>query len=77
MHVMILATKKCSHYPNLARELDDLGVNHEIIFVEDQPELAQRYGIRHSPNLVVDGRIICRGQPSEHQLRELLNLNGA
>jgi len=71
---MILATKNCSQYPNLAHELNDLGIKHDIVFVEDQPELAQRYSIRHSPNLLIDGNIVCRGQPSEHQLRELLNL---
>lgn len=76
MNVQIVATKTCSHYPNLTRELDDLGIGHDVIFIEDRPELAQRYTIRHSPNLVVDGRIVCRGQPSGRQLRDLLNLGG-
>jgi len=76
MNVMILATRNCSHYTNLSHELDDLGVEHEVIFVEDHPELAEKYMIRHSPNLVMDGKLICRGQPSEHQLREMLTGNG-
>lgn len=76
MNVMILATRNCSHYPNLSRELDDLGIGHEITFVEDRPKLAEQYAIRHSPNLLVDGKVVCRGQPSERQLREILDLGG-
>jgi len=41
--------------------------------VEDNPEIAQRYAIRHSPNLVV-GEVVYRGQPSEAELRSLLDL---
>jgi predicted thioredoxin/glutaredoxin len=69
MRVKIIATKTCSHYPNLARELRDLGVAHEVVFVEEQPETVARYGIRHSPNLVVEEEVVFRGQPSERELR--------
>lgn len=69
MNVKIIATRSCSHRPNLERELADLGIPYELVFVEEQPELAQRLGIRHSPNLVVDDEVVFRGQPSEAQLR--------
>lgn len=64
MNVMIVASRNCSHYPKLARELDDPGVSHEIVCAEDRPEPAQRYGIRSSPHLVVDGNVTCRGRLS-------------
>ena len=70
---MIIATKRCSHRPNLERELRALGVDYDLVFVEDNPEIAQRYAIRHSTNLVV-GEVVYRGQPSEAELRSLLGL---
>ena len=73
MDVMIIATKDCSHYANLAKELDELGVEYRVYFVEDEPELVQKYGIRHSPNLIVDDEVKFRRQPTENELRECLN----
>lgn len=69
MSVKIIATKTCSHCPNLERELRDLGIRYEVVFVEEHPETITRYGIRHSPNLVVEEQVVFRGQPSEHELR--------
>lgn len=71
MKVQIIATHQCSHRVNLERELCDLGIVYEVAFVEENPDLLSRYQIRHSPNLVVDGQVVCRGQPTEAQLREL------
>jgi len=75
MNITIIATQDCSHCPNLARELDDLGVNYEIRYVEDNPDIVRKYTIRHSPNLLIDGKIVCRSQPNAQQLREYLNLD--
>lgn len=69
MSVKIIATKTCSHCPNLERELRDLGIRYEVVFVEDHPETVAQYGIRHSPNLVVEEQVVFRGQPSERELR--------
>ena len=71
MNVRIIATRDCSHYHNLERELKDLGVVYEVLFVEDHPEIAQRYSIRHSPNLVVDDEVVFRRQPTDGELRAL------
>ncbi|MGB7932354.1 MAG: hypothetical protein WCH04_09020 [Gammaproteobacteria bacterium] len=49
---MIIDTKGCSHFENLAKELDEPGVEYRVFFAEDEPELVQKYGIRHSPNLI-------------------------
>jgi hypothetical protein len=69
MKVQIIATRDCRHRPNLERELGDLGIAYQLIFVEDRPQLAQRLDIRHSPNLIVDEQVVFRGQPSEADLR--------
>jgi glutaredoxin len=73
MNIMIIATKDCSHRSNLAKELHDLGVEYRLVYAEDEPELVQKYGIRHSPNLIVDDVVKFRRQPTEQELRECLN----
>ena len=50
MNVKIMATKACSHRPNLEKELTELQVPYELVFVEDDPEAAARYAVRHSPH---------------------------
>ena len=40
-----------------------------VCFVEDFAELVCRFGIRHSPNLVVDDEAVFRTQPTEVALR--------
>lgn len=69
MEVMIIGTRTCTHCRGLERELRDLGIPYEVCFVEEHPELVARYGIRHSPNLVVDGEVAFRGQPTESELK--------
>ncbi len=73
MNVMIIATRDCSHCTNLARELDDLGVEYRLVYAEAEPELVKKYAIRHSPNLIVDDEVKFRRQPTEHELRECLD----
>ncbi|MCO6414505.1 MAG: thioredoxin family protein [Thiogranum sp.] len=75
MNVTLIATRGCSHRANLEHELQNLGVDYELIIVEENPEFVEAFDIRHSPNLMVDGKIVCRGQPSETELRELLMLD--
>lgn len=71
MEVQILATHECRHRLDLERELLELGIPFDLVFVEDHQDLARRYQIRHSPNIVIDGVVVFRGQPTEGQLREL------
>ncbi|MBD3620232.1 MAG: thioredoxin family protein [Chromatiales bacterium] len=71
MNVKIIATRTCKHRLNLERELRDLGIDYELVFVEEHPQEALRLGIRHSPCLVVDDNVISREVPTEHELRAL------
>lgn len=73
MNVMIIATKSCSHRSTIERELRDLGVEYNVVYVEDDPEIVARFAIRHSPNVVVDNEVICRGVPSENELKVLFS----
>jgi len=74
MDIKLVVTKTCSHSDNVKRELEDLGLNYELCYVEDNPGLVKEHKIRHSPNIMVDNEIVCRGQVSEGELRSLLNL---
>jgi len=73
MDVMIIATKDCSHCINLTKEIEDLGVGYRLVYADDDPDLVKKYNIRHSPNLVVDGEVKFRRQPTEDELRACLN----
>lgn len=68
MDVMIIATKACTHRRNLEKELGSLRIPYRVCFVEDCADLVQRFGIRHSPNLVVDDEVVFRKQPTEVEL---------
>jgi len=70
MDVVIIATKACSHCQNMTKELQNLGIEHRILYAEEEPDLCSSLDIRHSPNLVVDGKVIFRCQPSEEELHE-------
>ena len=69
MDVKIVATKACSHCRGLQHELKDMGVVCELLFVEEHPEIVERHSIRHSPNLMVNGKVVFRGQPTPLELR--------
>ncbi|NDP49548.1 MAG: thioredoxin family protein [Sulfuriferula multivorans] len=69
MDVKIVATKVCSHYPGLLSELKDMGVMCEVLFVEEHPEIVELHVIRHSPNLMVNGKVVFRRQPTPLELR--------
>ncbi|MFV2059996.1 MAG: thioredoxin family protein [Gammaproteobacteria bacterium] len=74
MNVLILATRNCSHCKNFHKTLDELGIEHEVHFVEDKPDLMEKYNIRHSPNMVVDEEVIFRKLPTEQELKQFFKL---
>lgn len=73
MDVLIIATKACTHCMNLEQELDSMQIEHRVYFVEDCPDLIHRFGIRHSPNLVLDDELVFRTQPTVVELHTYFN----
>jgi hypothetical protein len=69
MDVMIIATKACTHRPDLEKELEALHIPYHMCFVEDCADLVEKFSIRHSPNLIVDDEVVFRRQPTELELR--------
>jgi hypothetical protein len=53
--------------------LNVLGFSYERCDVEDNPELAERFGVRHCPTLIVDERrVIPIYEDNAARLRRLL-----
>ena len=52
--VMLFATKTCPKCKIAASLLDAAGIAYEKLFVEENEELARRYGLRQAPTLVVE-----------------------
>ncbi len=69
MNVMIIATKACSHRPNLEKDIESLHIPYRRYFVEDHADLVEKFSIRHSPNLIVNDEVVFRKQPTELELR--------
>ena len=68
MDVLIIATRACTHRRSLEHELDGMQIKYRVCYVEDCADLVRRFGIRHSPNLVVDDEVVFRKQPTEVEL---------
>ncbi|MBO5273786.1 MAG: ribonucleoside triphosphate reductase, partial [Clostridia bacterium] len=52
--IMLFTTKTCPNCRIAKAELDKAGILYDVIAVEDQPELAIKYGIKQAPTLVVE-----------------------
>lgn len=70
---LTLLTNKMCHCVDVEQELDALGFEYERCDVEENPEVAERYGVRHCPTLIVDeSRVIFIDEVNVSRLRELL-----
>jgi glutaredoxin len=68
-----LLTSKTGHCIDVEQELNVLGFSYERCDVEDNPELAERFGVRHCPTLIVDERrVIPIYEDNAARLRRLL-----
>jgi len=70
MRVQLLVTKTDFNLPNLKNEFKDIGIDYEVEFIEENPELVASLNIRHSPNILVDGELVFQRQPTESELKE-------
>lgn len=72
MKITLLTNKLC-HCVDVEQELEALGFDFERCDVEDDPALAERFGIRHCPTLIVDEqRVIPVDEGNVAQLGQLL-----
>ncbi len=69
MDVQLLVTQTDFCLPNLKRKLDDVGINYSVEYIEENPDLVELNHIRHSPNILINGSLIFRAQPTLAELR--------
>jgi glutaredoxin len=70
MDVIIAVTKSCGHCPILKRELDQMEIPYRVHYLEEHPELVDRFNLRGSPNIIVDDDLKFRKMPEIPELRE-------
>lgn len=73
MNIRIIATKTCSHRAELEKQLQDAGLQYQLLYFEDHPELIETYKLKTSPLLVVDHKVVSVGMPEQNQIIELKN----
>ncbi len=69
MKVELAVTRTCNHCPIIENELKKLGIPYSIRYVEDDAEFQQKYNVKGSPNILVDGELVFRGMPTIPDLR--------
>lgn len=69
MRIQLLVTKTDFTVANIERELRDLGLGYQVNYLEDHPELVSRHNLRHSPNILIDGELAFRHQPTESEIK--------
>jgi len=70
MDITLLVTKNDFCTPNLEKELNNLGMDYHIEYIENNPELVSAHNIRHSPNVFINGELAFRDQPTPQQIRD-------
>jgi predicted thioredoxin/glutaredoxin len=71
MEIIIAATKSCNHRPILEQELKDVGINYELKFYEEHPEIFEKFNLKTSPLLICNGELVSAGMPSHEKILEL------
>ena len=75
MKITLLTSRTC-HCVAVEQELNALGLSYERYEVEDSPELARQYNVRHCPTLIVDEqRVIAIDEANASELKHLLDAN--
>ena len=63
MKILIAATKTCSHRPLLEKVLQEAWLPYKVNYFENHPEIFEKYELKHSPLLIVDGKVASVGMP--------------
>lgn len=73
MEVILAVTKSCHHSPILERELKRMEVPYCVSYFEDHPEVIEKYGLKKSPVVIVDGQVVFKGMPSISELERFFS----
>ncbi len=72
MNIQLLVTKTDFNLPNIEKEFKHLGMEYKVEYIEDNPETVSMLKIRHSPNIIIDGKLAFQRQPSESELKKYI-----
>jgi len=70
MKVELAVTRSCHHRSILEAELKKLGIPYSVRYLEDDLEMQKKYGLKGSPNILVDGELLFRGMPAISELEK-------
>ena len=73
MDVIIAVTRSCGHCSIIKRELDEMDIPYRVHYLEEHPEWVQKFSLRGSPNLIVDGELIFRKMPEITELKDFFH----
>lgn len=73
MDITLLVTRSCHHCALIEKELNARHLDYEVRYAEDNPDLASRFAIKQSPNIIVNGELIYRGMPDLPELQNYLD----
>jgi len=73
MDITLLVTRSCHHCALIEKELNARHFEYEVQYAEDNPALASRFGVKQSPNIIVNGELIYRGMPDLPELQNYLD----
>ena len=57
------------------RTLQEAGLQYEVMYFEDHPELIETYKIKTSPLLIVNDEVVSVGMPEHNIISKLENKN--
>lgn len=70
MDVAILATRHCNHRSILEERLKAMKIPYTVRYFDDEPELAGKYDLLISPNILVGEEVVFRAKPDRRLPRE-------
>ncbi len=71
MDILIAATKTCPHRPSLEKVLQEAWLPYKVNYFEDHPEIFEKHQLKHSPVLIVDGKVASVGMPEIDIINDL------
>lgn len=75
MNITIAATKTCNHRPLLEQQLQDAGLPYKLQYFDEHPEIIEKFKIKTSPLLIVDGELVSVGMPESGIIDNLKKRN--
>jgi|AntRauTorcE11897_2_1112592.scaffolds.fasta_scaffold15245_3 glutaredoxin len=78
MKVLILATKDCHHRPQVEEQLRKRDISYHIKYVDEHPDLVQKFKTYSSPNIIINGEVVFRANheqslPTKEELKAIFS----